>query len=183
MNMLEQGLTSDTDKNRVISDEKPRLLTFISSRIKDRSTTEDIFQEAVEKTLRRCSEGFPPTDIIHYLYRVVINLINDHHRLSDNPFPDFVNIDEEPDLLCDKPLPDHDAEMKEKMELFFKCLQNLPPESASMLVMQRIHGLSASEIARRTGKNPKAVEKRIDRAIRSIQEQIDRGVESPGRRK
>ena len=124
MIMLGQEVSSALSINRVIAEEKPRLLTFINNRVKDNSVTEDIFQEAVEKTLKRCASGFTPTDLVNYLYRVVINVINDHHRHHERGPAEFVNLDEEPDLLCERPLPDHDAEMKEKMELFFRCLKN-----------------------------------------------------------
>jgi len=165
--------------SQLINQEKPRLLSFIRKKINDHSYSEDIYQEALERTLKRSIQGFVLNDPISYIYKIANNIINDYYQKKVSE--DTVCIDDQ-EVHCEKPQPDRNAEMNQKIEHFLLCLNQLPPETANLLVMRKVHGLTISEIARRVGKEPKSVEKRINRAMRSVLEQIERGVPAVSKR-
>ncbi len=182
MNMFQADISAQ-QISRLIDEEKPKLLNFISRKIKDTSYSEDIYQEALERTVKRSRQGFQPADPVSYIYKVVINVINDYYsqRSQETLELDSLCGDDEPP--CQKPLPDHQAEAKQRLDMFLSCLKTLPAETSNILIMRKVHGLSNAEIGRRIGKSPKSVEKRINRAIRSIQEQIERGVPTASKNK
>lgn len=160
---------------RLLSEEKPRLLNFIRKRIPDDVEPEDVYQEAVTRSLRRFRHNEDASDPIGYAYRVVINIINDHYRISE----DLESLDSEDSMNAVSHSPDLDRTLaaKHRLELFMACLAAMPEEIRSLIILRKLHGLSIRQISSRVGLNDKTVEKRINRAMKSIEERMESGVD------
>lgn len=160
---------------RLLSEEKPRLLNFIRKRIPGDVEPEDVYQEAVTRSLRRFRHNEDASDPVGYAYRIVINIINDHYRRTE----DLESLDSEDSMNAVSHSPDLDRTLaaKHRLELFMACLSAMPEEARSLIILRKLHGLSIRQISSRVGLNDKTVEKRINRAMKSIEERMDSGVD------
>lgn len=160
--------------------ERQKLLAFIRKRSRNPNETEDIYQETMERITRRLSAGEKPQDLIGYIYRIAMNIINDDYRkasVHDAPEP----LTE--DLVCPHPQPDQRLESHHQLQIFMDCLKQLPAETRTIIIMRKLHGKSNAQIGREIGLSDKAVEKKLNRALHAIEERISRGqaVRSPRR--
>lgn len=157
-----------------LSAEKPKLMGFIRKRIKDPNETEDIYQEAVARLAKQLRSNEGPDSPIHYLYRIVINIINDRLR-REQSMDSFLPLDDA--ISCQKPLPDQQVNDQQCLALFVKQLNELPVTTRNIIVMRKLHGKTNVEIARHLGISAKAVEKQLNRALKAIESKMARYME------
>ena len=139
----------------LIKRHQQRLFSFIYSKVKDRSITEDIFQDTFIKVIRTLKKGNYNEEgkFLPWVVRISHNLIIDHFRKS-NRMPTFKNTDEFDifSVLGDGVLNAEKRIIKDQIHADVKELINeLPEEQKQVLVMRMYNDMSFNEISENTG--------------------------------
>ncbi|WKD48686.1 RNA polymerase sigma factor [Microbulbifer spongiae] len=151
-----------------LSEERPKILNFIRKRVRNTQETEDIYQEAVTRLTRQISNNEQLENPIGYLYRVVINLINDSMRRG-NAYTMEVLSD---DITSQDPQPEERVDNQQRLAMFIKLLNRLPVTTRNIIVMRKLYGKSNIEIAEQMDISVKAVEKKLNRALKMIEQNM-----------
>ncbi|CAI8359133.1 MAG: ECF RNA polymerase sigma factor SigE [Flavobacterium sp. SCGC AAA160-P02] len=139
----------------LIKKHKQRLFSFIFSKVQDKNTTEDIFQDTFIKVIRTLKRGNYNEEgkFLPWVMRISHNLIIDHFRKS-NRVKIFKNTDEFDifSLISDGSL---NAEKKIIQEQILsdvkELVKELPDEQREVLVMRMYRDMSFKEISENTG--------------------------------
>lgn len=139
----------------LIKKHKQRLYSFIFSKIQDKDTTEDIFQDTFIKVIRTLKQGNYNEEgkFLPWVMRISHNLIIDHFRKS-NRMKIFRNTDEFDifSLISDGSLNVEKQLIKEQILYDVKELvKELPDEQKEVLVMRMYRDMSFKEISENTG--------------------------------
>lgn len=132
-----------------------RLYSFIYSKIQDRDTTEDIFQDTFIKVIRTLKRGNYNEEgkFLPWVMRISHNLIIDYFR-KNNRMPTFNNTDEFDifSVLSDGSLNVESKIIKEQILQDVKeLIEELPEEQKEVLVMRMYNDMSFNEISENTG--------------------------------
>ena len=139
----------------LIKKHKQRLYSFIFSKIQDKDTTEDIFQDTFIKVIRTLKQGNYNEEgkFLPWVMRISHNLIIDYFRKS-NRMKIFRNTDEFDifSLISDGSLNVEKQLIKEQILYDVKELvKELPDEQKEVLVMRMYRDMSFKEISENTG--------------------------------
>lgn len=132
-----------------------RLYSFIYSKIQDRDTTEDIFQDTFIKVIRTLKKGNYNEEgkFLPWVMRIAHNLIIDYFR-KNNRMPTFNNTEEFDifSVLSDGALNAESKIIKEQILNDVKELvEELPEEQKEVLKMRIYNDMSFNEISENTG--------------------------------
>jgi len=131
------------------------LMSFIYSKMKDRDTAEDVFQDTFIKVIRTLKKGNYNEEgkFLPWVMRIAHNLVIDHFRKT-NRMPSFKNTDEFDifSVLGDGNL---NAEKQMIQEQIYndvrELIKELPEEQKEVLVMRLYKNMSFNEISENTG--------------------------------
>ncbi|MFS1525984.1 RNA polymerase sigma factor [Microbulbifer sp. 2304DJ12-6] len=168
MKINRPGVASDS-VFLALSEERPKILNFIRKRVRNTQETEDIYQEAVTRLTRQISNNENLDNPIGYLYRVVINLINDSMRYGNSHAMEMLS----DDITSQDPQPEERVDDQQRLAMFIKLLNRLPVTTRNIIVMRKLHGKSNIEIAEQMDISVKAVEKKLNRALKMIEQNME----------
>ena len=139
----------------LIKRHQQRLMSFIYSKVKDRDTAEDVFQDTFIKVIRTLKKGNYNEEgkFLPWVMRIAHNLVIDHFRKT-NRMPSFKNTDEFDifSVLGDGNL---NAEKQMIQEQIYndvrELVKELPEEQKEVLVMRLYKNMSFIEISENTG--------------------------------
>ncbi|CAI8424082.1 MAG: ECF RNA polymerase sigma-E factor [Polaribacter sejongensis] len=139
----------------LIKRHQQRLMSFIYSKVKDRDTAEDVFQDTFIKVIRTLKKGNYNEEgkFLPWVMRIAHNLVIDHFRKT-NRMPSFKNTDEFDifSVLGDGNL---NAEKQMIQEQIYndvrELVKELPEEQKEVLVMRLYKNMSFNEISENTG--------------------------------
>ncbi|WP_299161849.1 sigma-70 family RNA polymerase sigma factor [uncultured Tenacibaculum sp.] len=139
----------------LIKRHQQRLYSFIYSKIQDRDTTEDIFQDTFIKVIRTLKKGSYNEEgkFLPWVMRISHNLIIDYFRKS-NRMPTFNNTDDFDifSVLSDGALNAENKIIKDQILSDVKELvEELPEEQKEVLKMRIYNDMSFNEISENTG--------------------------------
>lgn len=139
----------------LIKKHKQRLYGFIFSKVQDKDTTEDIFQDTFIKVIRTLKRGNYNEEgkFLPWVMRISHNLIIDHYRKS-NRMKVFRNTDDFDifSLISDGSLNIEKQLIKEQILSNVKELvKELPDEQKEVLIMRIYRDMSFKEISENTG--------------------------------
>lgn len=141
------------------------LIAFLRKSAASHEDAQDIAQETMMRMLRYRDQ---PADALKILmYRIAINALNDRgRRQKTRHAPEHVSLDEDYHALPSQE-PSHDQRVATEQELALvrAAIMQLPMRSRQIYLLNRINGLSYTQIARHCGISVKAVEKNIGRAL------------------
>ncbi|CAL2104518.1 Sigma-70 family RNA polymerase sigma factor [Tenacibaculum sp. 190130A14a] len=155
-----------------------RLYSFIYSKIQDRDTTEDIFQDTFIKVIRTLKRGSYNEEgkFLPWVMRISHNLIIDYFR-KNNRMPTFNNTDEFDifSVLSDGSLNAENKIIKEQILNDVKELINeLPEEQKEVLVMRMYNDMSFNEISENTGVSINTALGRMRYALINLRKIVDK---------
>lgn len=132
---------------------------------------DDVVQTAFERYVRLSGHGEVRSPGA-FLKRTAVNLVLDHRR-AEKVRADYA-VDrralEPPQRAVDT---EHVLETRERLAIIENAILAMDEQRRTILVMSRIHGLSAAEIARRTGCSATLVKIRLGEAVALCQQAID----------
>ena len=138
----------------LVSRHKLQIFNFINSKINDRDTSEDIFQDTFIKVIRTLKNGLYNEEgkFLPWIMRIAHNLVIDHFRKS-NRIPTIEN-KEEFDIFqfVSDTAPNAENILIEDQILkdIQKLIQELPDDQKEVLIMRLYRDMSFKEIAENT---------------------------------
>lgn len=145
----------------------PVLVRFLARRT-DEEDAKDVAQESMIRLMRY--RAHPPEKLKLLMYRIALNALNDVGRRSQSrQVAAHVTLDDSFEYLQSPDL-DHESRLDNQQELerVRAAILQLPTRCREVYLLNRIDGMSYSEIARHCGVSVKAVEKHIGRALQSL---------------
>ena len=139
----------------LIGRHKQKIYSFIYSKVLDRETAEDIFQDAFIKIINTLKAGRYNEEgkFVSWAMRIAHNLVMDHFRKTSRK-PLFKNTDDFDifSVISDSSLNIEKHLIKEQIHLDVrKIVDELPSEQKEVLMMRIYRDMSFREIAENTG--------------------------------
>ena len=151
--------------------QRPVLVGYLCRRVQEEDA-KDIAQEAFVRMLRY--RAYPRDQLKALMYRVATNVLLDRARRDrSRGAPMHVSLDADHDAMAsDEPAHEERVESQQALVLVRAAILQLPERCREVYLLNRIEGMSYTEIARHCGISVKAVEKHIGRALRDLRERL-----------
>lgn len=151
--------------------QRPVLVGYLCRRVQEEDA-KDIAQEAFVRMLRY--RAYPRDQLKALMYRVATNVLLDRARRDrSRGAPMHVSLDADHDAMAsDEPAHEERVESQQALVLVRAAILQLPERCREVYLLNRIEGMSYTEIARHCGISVKAVEKHIGRALRVLRERL-----------
>jgi len=174
LNLPERNVTAQTQEKLVehlyIANHRP-LCRFLTRMLRCEEAAVEVEQEAYCRILRYASRT-PLSNPRAYLFQVAANLART--RLREQSRPRFVN---EPGLHEEVECPVENTERsaiaQQELERLSRAIGSLPPRCREVFLMNRMDGMSYSQIAERLGISVNMVEKHIIKALLHCRKSLD----------
>lgn len=156
---------------------KLKIYNFIYSKVFDRDTAEDIFQETFIKVIKTLKRGVYNEEgkFLPWVMRIAHNLVIDYFR-KHNRIPTFDNNDEYDifQLISDgNPSVESDMINEQVVKDLQKLIVELPEDQKDVLTMRLYKDMSFKEIAETTGVSINTALGRMRYAIINLRKLID----------
>lgn len=160
---------------RFVSDQRAALLGFLRRLTQCEADAEDIAQESF-LSLVRYRESEPVEAWRPLLFRIALNAFNDRSRRgAARADGAHLSLSDE---IVDLPSSDvpHEKRISDQQELLLirDTILQLPDRCRQIYLLNRIEGLSYTQIASHCGISVKAVEKQITKALATLRERVDK---------
>lgn len=149
---------------RFFLDIRDELVRFLTRRT-GRTAAEDVVQDVwLNLKERGDSESWREPRAV--LYKTAANLGTDTWRRDVHTQKLFCGEEALDDAACPNPGPERQAEAAHQLEQLYAALEQLPAQCREALLLNRIDGLTHTQIADRLGLSTKTVQRHIERAPR-----------------
>ena len=151
--------------------QQPVLVGYLCRRVPEEDA-KDIAQEAFVRMLRY--RDHPRDQLKALMYRIATNVLLDRARRDrSRGAPLHVSLDADHDAMAsDEPAHEERVESQQALAQVRAAILQLPGRCREVYLLNRIEGMSYTEIARHCGISVKAVEKNIGRALRVLRERL-----------
>ena len=140
---------------------------YVSSRVGDRTTAEDVTSETFVRALRRIdSLSFQGRDVGAWLGTIARNIVLDHVKSSRYRLEVATADMRDADLVTDGP--EDEVVQQLTNQQLLACVQQLGSEQQECIVLRFLHGFSVSETAQIMGKRDGAIKALQHRAVRRL---------------
>jgi RNA polymerase sigma-70 factor (ECF subfamily) len=153
---LVQAYTSGSELalENLINRHKSRIFNFINSKVRDRDTAEDIFQDTFIKVIKTLKNGVYNEEgkFLPWVMRIAHNLVIDFFR-KNNRIPTLENNDEYDifQFISDSSPNAEDVLASDQIvKDLQKLVQELPDDQKEVLIMRLYRDMSFKEIAKNT---------------------------------
>ena len=146
------------------------VFTFLLHLTGERPTAEDLLQEAFLRVWRGRAGYRAAGEFRAWLFTIARRLAVDRFRLQG-----FVWADDPGALetTVSEDAPDRQAEAREELARLRRALDQLPPAQREVILLARLVGAGAEEIARVTESTPGAVRVQLHRALQRLRALLD----------
>ncbi|WP_459062768.1 RNA polymerase sigma factor [Stenotrophomonas sp. PSU-St15] len=154
-----------------VREERAPLCTFLRTRGVGPEDAEDIAQDCMERLIRYRAHGTEELRLL--LYRIARNRLADRGRSTQaRPHLSLAERDgsDEPSSTSADPL--RQAESGQMLALLRQALFKLPERAREVYLLNRITGMSYTQIAQHCGITAKTVEKHIARALQGLRQEL-----------
>ncbi len=143
---------------------------FVSGRLRDQVTGEDIVQETYVRMYdyRRTR---PVADATAFCFAVARNLVRDHFR-SIRTQPTTSELIES--LACPLPLAEEMLDYRQRVGILMRALKVMPPLRREIFLRRRLDGVSGPVVAEDLGMSVAAVDKHCTRALADLRRALER---------
>lgn len=165
-------LGDPNDFEAFVREQREALVRFLHRRTRSEEDAQDIAQESLVRLMRYRRHA--PESWTSLLYRIAINALNDRlRRAQSHRDAQHVSLDGEFEELV-SPEPSHEQRVATQQELMAlqQALLGLPGRCRQIYLLNRIEGMSYTQIADHCGISVKAVEKHISKALRLLRERL-----------
>jgi RNA polymerase sigma-70 factor (ECF subfamily) len=140
-------------------------------------------EDLVQELYFRLERGAHPQQIVNpaaYLYRMALNLAQDHRRerlrtqLRDGDWADSRRVTIGSEAVADEPAADRAYAAKEHLAAVIGALEELSVPCRRVFVMHKFNGLTHAEIAARLGIARSTVEKHMTTALKHLLRRLGR---------
>ena len=161
----------------LINRHQARIFNFINSKVNDRDTAEDIFQDTFIKVIRTLKGGQYNEEgkFLPWIMRIAHNLVIDFF-IKNNRMPKVKNT-EEFDIFQfisdNSPNVEHSLVQEQVVKDLQKLVQELPEDQKEVLIMRLYRDMSFKEIAENTNVSINTALGRMRYAIINLRKLID----------
>lgn len=168
MNVALETISSDHGFERFLGDNYPALVNFLCGRGASHHDAQDIAQESLFKVTRY--RNLPVEALKPLLYRIAINALHDSRRREMNAQRTFLSdgTSHAYDIPDEMPQPEQWTEHREELARLRVAIDRLPTRCREIYLLNRIDGMSYSQISKHCGISIKAVEKHVGKALASL---------------
>ena len=145
------------------------LYRFVLRSIKERSSAEELFQEAWIRVIEARSRYSPQARFTTWLYTIAHNLLVDHWRRKGLT---LVELDEN-NVAAAPDNPARQAEARESLTRLLQAIEALPAVQREAFLLHEEAGLTVAEIAKVTGAGEEAAKSRLRYAIAKLKAAVD----------
>jgi len=140
------------------------LIRFLRRRLSIGDDADDVAQETYIRMMRYegSREILSPCAM---LYRVAVNVANDHGRAAQARWSADHCAIEDVQIASDQPSAERAVLAEQTLNLLLDAIEHLPPKCKEVFLLSRERGMTYSEIADHCGISVKMVEKQISRAM------------------
>lgn len=168
MTVITESASSERSFERFVVQQRPILVSYLRKYMILQDDAQDIVQESLFKLTRY--RDLPTDALKPLLYRITLNALHDFRRRESGirqiPLSDTdSDLDDVPDGL---PQPEQWTEHQEEIARVRAAIDQLPARCKEIYLLNRIDGMSYSQISRHCGISIKAVEKNVARALSSL---------------
>jgi len=159
--------------DQFLREHRSMLVAWLSRRVGD-DDAQDVAQEALVRLMRYRAQ--PVDQLRPLMYRIAINVIHDRGR-RDSTRQVFAHVSLDQDFVGLPSLePAHETRIEHEQELALvrAAILKLPERCRQVYLLNRIDGLSYSQIAQHCGISVKAVEKHIGKALSLLRSKLKR---------
>lgn len=143
---------------------------FVSGRLRDQVTGEDIVQETYVR-LYDYRRTRPIADAAAFCFAVARNLVHDHFRAArTQPIP----AEYPDDLACPQPRAEEVLDYRQRVEILVRALNVMPPLRREIFLRRRLDGASRDVVAADLGMRVAAVDKHCTRALADLRHALER---------
>ncbi len=143
------------------------LYHFIVERTRDPAAADDLVQETFARLLAY-ERARTVVDRAALGYRIALNLVRDHFRSRKRRPVEILN----DDIPCQAPAPEQILMHRQKVEVFGKVLDAMPPLRRDVFIRRRLHGQTCRQIAAELDMKEAAVEKHVVRALEQLHREV-----------
>lgn len=160
--------------NRFLREHRAPLVAFLGRRVGE-DDAQDIAQETFMRLMRYHAQ--PADQLRPLMYRIAINVIHDRGRRDSTRQAGLhVSLDEDfAALPSSEPSQDLRIEREQELGLVRQAILQLPTRCRQVYLLNRIEGLSYSQIAQHCDISVKAVEKHIGKALALLRQKLKEG--------
>ncbi len=144
---------------------------YLARRLRDYHAAADLTQETFLHYAEDRARG-EVLDTRAYLYRTAHNLAVDHARRQRRRQTFAVPHEDLAGLPAEQPSPEEAAAARQGLERLRLAIAELPQRTREIFVLNRIHGLSHQEVARRLGISESSVQKHLAKALLHAQRRL-----------
>lgn len=157
---------------RFLGEQRPMLISFLRGRGISLDDAQDIAQESLYKLTRY--RDLPVEALKPLLYRIALNALHDsRRRQSGMPQTSLSDMGlQAHDIQDEMPRPEQWAENREELARVRAAISLLPERCREVYLLNRIEGMSYSQISEHCGISVKAVEKHIGKALSSLRKSL-----------
>ena len=168
---------SEISLERLISRHQSRIFNFINSKVQNRDTAEDIFQDTFIKVIRTLKGGQYNEEgkFLPWVMRISHNLVIDFFR-KNNRMPKVKNTEEFDifQFISDSSLnAEHSMVQDQIVKDLQKLVHELPEDQKEVLIMRLYRDMSFKEIAKNTNVSINTALGRMRYAIINLRKLID----------
>ena len=154
-----------------VRDEREPLCAFLRARGASAEDAEDIAQDCMERLIRYRAHGTGELRLL--LYRIARNRLADRGRSPPARMHLPLLDDHAPDTPAGStPGPLRQAESGQMLALLRQALFKLPERCRQVYLLNRVSGMSYTQIARHCGITANTVEKHIARALQGLRKEL-----------
>ncbi|KRF02094.1 hypothetical protein ASG87_11465 [Frateuria sp. Soil773] len=165
---------------RFLGEQREALVGFLRHRTASEADAQDAAQESMVR-LMRYRERQPVEAWKPLLYRIAINVVHDQARRRQSRHGESHQpLDEEVcELPADEPTHEQRVAGEQELAVIRELILRLPERCRQVYLLNRIEGMSYSEIARHCGISVKAVEKHVAKALVALRKGLgERGYDA-----
>lgn len=166
------GAIDPTTFEHFVREQREALVRFLHRRTRSQDDAEDLAQESLTRLMRY--RGNAPDTWAALLYRIAVNALNDRSRRAITRHDaQHVSLDGDVSELASSE-PSHEQRTASEQDLLAlqHALLRLPGRCRQIYLLNRIEGMTYTEVAEHCGISVKAVEKHISRALRLLRERL-----------
>ncbi|MGS1076948.1 RNA polymerase sigma factor [Pseudoxanthomonas beigongshangi] len=153
---------------RFLGEQRPMLVSYLRGRGLSLDDAQDIAQESLYKLTRY--RDLPAQALRPLLYRIALNALHDSRRRQSGMHQTSLSdMDlQAHDIQDEMPRPEQWAENREELARVRAAINLLPERCREIYLLNRVEGMSYSQISRHCGISVKAVEKHMGKALTSL---------------
>lgn len=164
----------ETDLKGLFLKHARTLQALLTRKVRDPQLAADLVQESFLRMAEQ-PRGERIDNSQAYLYRTAHNLLVDHirqqqrRRTDSQPHEAMVHIEDE------RPALDEQLDAQQRRQLLRSAIAELPARTQQIFELNRIHGLTHAEVARRLAISDSSVQKHLAKALAHVTARLQDG--------